>query len=240
MKKITIILVVMAMVFISSLAFAEDLLYGCVKRTGSLRIVSMPSLCSKGEAQIVFNLAGVPGPAGLKGDTGPQGSQGIQGPIGATGIQGLKGDKGLDGNSGPSMWLFDHNDQLLGPLIDTSGVVFNVATLNFINVLEETPLIFINSFCCCGAKFFKEKDLNLDLPFLYLNGEKVYKPNFSMKYPPAVGPGAEYYQLLNGSCSLIPVPADNLYPAVEEHHTGLNFPIEFPLQAKCLERGSFQ
>ena len=85
---------------------------GCMlKNIGTVRLIdpSLPasklmSHCTAFETKITWNQsgqAGLPGPAGPKGDTGTTGAQGPAGPKGDTGAAGATGPAGADGAQGP-------------------------------------------------------------------------------------------------------------------------------------------
>jgi hypothetical protein len=48
-------------------------IYGCVGRSGSLRIVAAGTPCTKGETPLAWNQTGPPGPEGPKGEPGQRG-----------------------------------------------------------------------------------------------------------------------------------------------------------------------
>ncbi len=70
---------------------AADPIHACVKRNGSLRIVSAPALCKQQESPLTWNDSGPQGPAGEPGEQGPAGEPGEQGPPGEPGQQGSPG-----------------------------------------------------------------------------------------------------------------------------------------------------
>jgi hypothetical protein len=71
---------------ITSSPCRAETIYGCVKTpAGTLRIVSGPKSCDRGERAIMWNSAGPQGPQGLQGAPGPKGDQGTPGPKGEPG-----------------------------------------------------------------------------------------------------------------------------------------------------------
>ena len=80
------------------LAQTDGVIYACVLRDGTLRIVPDANHCKRAEALLTWNILG---PAGPKGDTGPAGPAGPQGPAGADGAVGPAGPAGLAGPHGP-------------------------------------------------------------------------------------------------------------------------------------------
>ena len=77
---IVLLLMVVAM---ATPCFAGNLIYGCVKNSGDLIIVSGPGQCKANQTPISWN------------QTGPEGPQGPQGPAGAPGAQGPPGPAGV-------------------------------------------------------------------------------------------------------------------------------------------------
>ena len=79
-------------------ALPNEVIHGCYKLTGGdLRIGAN---CTSKEKAIAWNLQGVQGEKGLKGDKGIQGIQGVKGDPGSNGVKGDKGDKGDPGTNG--------------------------------------------------------------------------------------------------------------------------------------------
>jgi hypothetical protein len=89
--------ILLFLVVTSLQSYAEDLIYGCVDKTGKLRIVSGSGECERKETEIYWNEQG---PKGDKGDTGDTGTPGEQGPQGEKGLTGDKGDTGATGPQG--------------------------------------------------------------------------------------------------------------------------------------------
>lgn len=111
----------------------------CVKKDGSLHIVTTGSACTKGENLLSWNIVGPKGDKGDTGSVGPQGLQGIQGlkgdtgdagsqgPIGETGLQ---GEQGIQGEVGPQGEPAQHGAGNIafyydGRFLTTSGVVYS-------------------------------------------------------------------------------------------------------------------
>ncbi len=55
-----------------------QLLYACVKRSGSARIFTKKPKCKKGELKLSWNSQGSPGKNGLNGANGTNGKKGLQ------------------------------------------------------------------------------------------------------------------------------------------------------------------
>lgn len=114
---------------------------GCVnKKTAVLRVTDK---CTKTEKKITWNIVGLQGvqgekgEVGPKGDIGPQGLQGGVGPIGQqgpkgdTGAQGPKGDTGLQGSQGVAGPQGTQGPQ--GPRGENgSNPVLNIRTVDFL------------------------------------------------------------------------------------------------------------
>ena len=100
------------------LAQTDGVIYACVLRDGTLRIVPDANHCKRAEALLTWNILG---PAGPKGDTGPAGPAGPQGPQGPQGETGPAGPAGPQGEPGAGLscqnqlaiWLVVPNFQLL-------------------------------------------------------------------------------------------------------------------------------
>jgi microcystin-dependent protein len=86
----------------------------CVNnQSGNMRLASAPGDCRGQEVFVQWNVQGVPGPKGDKGDPGIQGPPGPKGDQGIQGVQGPKGDQGDQGIQGPKG---DQGDQgIQGP-----------------------------------------------------------------------------------------------------------------------------
>ncbi|MFI6814606.1 hypothetical protein ACIBG7_19495 [Nonomuraea sp. NPDC050328] len=87
-----------------------DTIYGCVGKSGAVRIVAAKTKCPTGQTKVSWNRQGLqgmegppgaPGAQGAKGDALRAGATGAQGPKGDTGPKGDKGDKGETGARGP-------------------------------------------------------------------------------------------------------------------------------------------
>jgi hypothetical protein len=82
-----------------------NVINACYKPSnGTLYIVGRQSdrdSCQPHDLAIQWNVRGIPGPQGPKGDVGPTGPQGAKGDTGPTGPQGPKGDIGPTGPQGP-------------------------------------------------------------------------------------------------------------------------------------------
>jgi hypothetical protein len=128
MKRIFIIaggiLLILVVTSFQSLA-EENVIYGCVGKSGKLRVVNAPGECRNMETAIYWNKVGPQGPqgeTGPQGPIGPQGEQGLQGPQGEQGPKGEQGDEGPIGPEGPpgppgmggAIHVYDSNDQYLG------------------------------------------------------------------------------------------------------------------------------
>ena len=81
-----------------ALAQTNGVIYACVVRDGTLRIVSDANQCKRGETLLTWNIMG---PQGPKGDTGATGATGPAGLTGATGATGPEGPQGPQGEAGP-------------------------------------------------------------------------------------------------------------------------------------------
>jgi len=93
-------------VAVSQASQDSDVIRGCVRKDGHLRLATAKSPCRKYERRISWSVRGpqgepgVAGPAGAAGATGADGapgSQGLQGPVGQQGERGPKGPKGDPG-----------------------------------------------------------------------------------------------------------------------------------------------
>jgi len=92
---LTIILLAVSVTWALAQVIADGgVIYACVLKDGTLRIVSDANQCRKGEALLTWNIMG---PAGPKGDTG---ATGPQGPKGDTGPQGVPGSASLSALQG--------------------------------------------------------------------------------------------------------------------------------------------
>jgi hypothetical protein len=117
---------------LSTVAFAQNTIYGCAKQsTGDLRQVPSSAFCKNNETPLSWNITG---PAGPQGQTGPAGPQGQTGPTGPQGQTGPAGPQGAPG--GPSPVFFNRNFSVCGdPSVPctnslTGDTPLTVATLN--------------------------------------------------------------------------------------------------------------
>jgi hypothetical protein len=135
----------------TSAAFADDVIYACVKKNGDIKkLVDVNDTCKKDEEKVQWNVMGPEGPmgpAGAQGPEGPQGEIGPVGPQGEIGPQGDKGDKGDKGDTGAtgadapieygvgSIWVqrgasgtagswADYSTRVGSPVGDTTGGTF--------------------------------------------------------------------------------------------------------------------
>ncbi|MDB4265054.1 hypothetical protein N9893_03210 [bacterium] len=102
MRKVFIAagIILLFLVVTSLQSYAADLIYGCVKKQGELRIVSGSGECKRNETEISWNEQGPKGDKGDKGDTGTPGEQGLKGDTGDNGEQGEPGEPGSPGQDG--------------------------------------------------------------------------------------------------------------------------------------------
>ena len=83
-----------------------QVIYACLQRNDTFRIVAANEACRANEVRVTWNTVGPQGPAGADGPIGPQGPQGVAGATGATGPQGAtgavgpQGERGIDGARG--------------------------------------------------------------------------------------------------------------------------------------------
>jgi hypothetical protein len=83
MKKICVLI---ALLFVSAVAFSQAapaVIYSCVLKDGTIRIVTNATSCKGQETLLSWNQVGPQGPQGVPGPTGPAGPQGPQGPSSA-------------------------------------------------------------------------------------------------------------------------------------------------------------
>jgi len=76
-RTILVAMVVCAVFFITASSCFAQVIYGCVKNSGDLIIVSGPGQCKANQTPISWNQAG---PEGPQGPQGPAGAPGAQGP----------------------------------------------------------------------------------------------------------------------------------------------------------------
>jgi hypothetical protein len=101
----------------------SNVIRGCVRTDGHLRLATTKRPCRKDERPISWNVRGPqgePGPAGPAGPVGPKGvdgSPGPQGPQGPAGPQGERGPKGPKGDPG----IVDSLERLNGVACRTGG-----------------------------------------------------------------------------------------------------------------------
>jgi Collagen triple helix repeat (20 copies)/Putative metal-binding motif len=93
--------------FVPNASAQTGVIYACVSRIGTIRLVSATDPCLPTvEVKVQWNVAGPTGPTGptgpkgATGATGLNGATGNQGPTGATGAQGIQGLPGLNGSTG--------------------------------------------------------------------------------------------------------------------------------------------
>jgi len=67
------------LLFASGALAQENTIHGCIKKNGTLKIVSGPGDCSSRETPISWNQVGPAGPQGGAGEPGPEGPQGPPG-----------------------------------------------------------------------------------------------------------------------------------------------------------------
>jgi hypothetical protein len=80
-------------------------IHACVDGKGAIRIVGGGTICTSREQSLEWNIQGIPGPVGLRGEVGPMGPQGEIGPTGSQGeigLQGPQGEPGPQGIQGPA------------------------------------------------------------------------------------------------------------------------------------------
>jgi hypothetical protein len=110
-------------VAVSQASHDGDVIRGCVRKDGQLRLATAKSPCRKHERRISWGVRGPrgePGPAGPAGPAGPTGATGApgtQGPQGPTGPQGERGPKGPKGDPGS----VDSLERLNGVACRTGG-----------------------------------------------------------------------------------------------------------------------
>jgi hypothetical protein len=112
---------------------------GCFDHSnGNLRIVDENDVCHRGETLLVWNQAGVPGPAGAPGAAGLNGAPGVPGPSGPPGPAGaapLFGFVNADGTLDPAL-----NGGIVAAVHPTPGVYcFNLGqpAKNAIATIDE-------------------------------------------------------------------------------------------------------
>ena len=113
----------------------SQVINGCYhNKNGKLRVVSDLSLCKKTELPITWNVGGIQGPPGERGQ---QGEPGIQGPPGTPGLKGDKGDPGPQGAPG-SIGVWSATGEYLGILatFDPTYVLLYLPSIGY--------LIYIN------------------------------------------------------------------------------------------------
>lgn len=136
MRKLFIAMgLIVALLGVTSIqSFAEDnVIYGCIDKTGKLRIVSDPNGCNlKKETSIPWNQTGLQGPPGEPGEPGPAGEDGLAcWDLDANGTCDLatedKNDDGecdardCQGEPGP-LNVYSAKDEFLGMLVDLALV----------------------------------------------------------------------------------------------------------------------
>jgi hypothetical protein len=93
-------------VAVSQTSHDGDVIRGCVRKDGHLRLATAKRPCRKNERRISWSVRGrqgepgVAGPAGPAGPAGAGGAPGSQGPQGPVGPQGERGPKGPKGDPG--------------------------------------------------------------------------------------------------------------------------------------------
>ena len=144
---------------------AADPIHACVKRNGSLRIVSAPTLCRQQEAPLSWHDAGEQGQPGEQGPRGEPGSEGPEGPEGPQGPQGPPGPA-------KALAFWGAGESRLGLFINTSGSgvtdVFNeqVGALLRIDHNSETLVpesyepVYFTQPDCDGSAFVGPTTLN--------------------------------------------------------------------------------
>jgi hypothetical protein len=110
-------------VAVSRASHDSDVIRGCARKDGQLRLATAKRPCRRYERRISWAVRGPqgePGPAGLTGPAGPTGAdgapgtQGVQGPAGPQGERGPKGPKGDPG-------IVDSLERLNGIACRTGG-----------------------------------------------------------------------------------------------------------------------
>jgi hypothetical protein len=93
-------------VAVSQASHNGEVIRGCVRKDGRLRLATAKNPCRRYERRISWSVRGPQGargpagPAGPSGATGADGAPGAQGPQGPAGPQGERGAKGLKGDPG--------------------------------------------------------------------------------------------------------------------------------------------
>lgn len=110
-------------VAVSQASHDGDVIRGCVRKDGHLRLATAKSPCRKNERRISWSVRGPqgePGPQGPAGPAGPAGADGApgsQGPQGPAGPQGERGPKGPKGDPG----IVDSLERLSGVACRAGG-----------------------------------------------------------------------------------------------------------------------
>ncbi|HEX6680776.1 MAG TPA: lamin tail domain-containing protein [Gaiellaceae bacterium] len=110
-------------VAVSRASHDPDVIRGCVRKDGNIRVTTAKNPCRKQERRISWSVRGPqgepgrPGAAGTAGATGANGTSGSQGPQGPAGPQGERGPKGAKGDPG----IVDSLERLNGVACRTGG-----------------------------------------------------------------------------------------------------------------------
>ena len=78
----------------ASTAAKPNVYWACIKKDGSIHMISAGGKCPKGQRLIKWNQAGLAGAPGAKGSNGAPGAAGAAGPAGPQGAQGAQGLQG--------------------------------------------------------------------------------------------------------------------------------------------------
>ncbi len=201
MKKLLMIMGVILLFLVAGnvqCSAQEGVLHGCVsKKSGSLRIVSDPSECKKGEQAISWNQVGPQGEQGEKGERGDQGDAGTDGldcwDLNANRTCDPEEDKNIDGICDAldcigAVHVYDADDQYLGvfagtrnsywksPNDDNSPIEIFIPSLNipcyidlFTGNIAENIIYFSNG-DCMGTKYATYSSL-------FYNAREIAVPN---------------------------------------------------------------
>jgi hypothetical protein len=145
----------------------EDVIYGCIRRYGILRVVSSPNECRQNEVPVFWNKVG---PQGPQGEPGPQGQQGEQG---ETGPQGPPGEGCVKVNSADSEFIgilvsFTGQDQdipaNMNVYIPSLGKFFqfNLNGTNLYKPLINWKTVYFETPDCTGTPHIKRNELYSD------------------------------------------------------------------------------
>ena len=136
MRLLTLLLAALAICLCSAAASAQ-VIHGCIKSNGTLKVVDNPEQCGNNETPISWN---------------------VQGPPGADGADGQDGMDGSDGSDAEVLRVFDVNGRELGTSWGTDGVSLpgiGIVRANTLSGRVTQAIVWFEDATCTGQAYMQ-------------------------------------------------------------------------------------